>query len=97
MKIDVKKLLNDLKKKSDEAYIDMIHQARKKECLGLDAKLKCGEFGEAELNAHIKCGELLGRHVALSEARNMIFNEIHIKESTPEQIPDWPAPEGVIA
>lgn len=88
MKIDIEKLLEDLKKKSDEAYIDMLHQARKKECLGVDAKLKSGEFGDAELNAHIKCGELFGRHVAFSQARNMILNEIQNLKSAQDQIPD---------
>ena len=54
--------------RGDQAYCDMIALARKKESLGWEAKVACGKFGKAELDAHIVGGELLGRHRAMIEA-----------------------------
>lgn len=61
-------LADTLKQRGDDAYCQMIEQARKDECLGWEIKVKNGTFGQAELGAHAKCGEMLGRHRALVEA-----------------------------
>lgn len=53
---------------SDRAYSQYIEQMRRNECLGWEQKVKNRRFGEAELNAHTKAGEFLGRHRAFSEA-----------------------------
>lgn len=60
--------LSALREAADRAYCDYIDQMRKPECLGYEQKLKEGSFGKAELDAHVRAGELLGRHRALSEA-----------------------------
>ena len=65
-------LLGRIRDQADTAYCEMIEQARKTECLGWEAKVKAGEFGRAELEAHGRCGELLGRHRALHDAARMI-------------------------
>jgi hypothetical protein len=53
---------------SNNAYCDYIAQMKRDKCLGLEAKLKSGTFGKAELEAHTRAGELLGRHRAFAEA-----------------------------
>ena len=53
-----------LREAADKAYCDYILQMSRPECLGFEAKLKDGTFGKAELDAHVKAGELLGQHKA---------------------------------
>jgi len=60
------------KEQSDNAYCDFIAQMRKPECLGYEQKLKDGTFGKAELDAHTKAGELLGRHRAFAEVSSAL-------------------------
>lgn len=52
---------------ADTAYGQYIQQMRSRECLGWEQKVKTGQFGEAELKAHTRAGEFLGRHRAFSE------------------------------
>lgn len=63
----VEKLKEVLKRKSSRAYCDALNQASKFECLGWEAKVKAGKFGKAELDAHGRVQELLGRHRALAD------------------------------
>lgn len=65
-------LLDRLRAMADAAYADYIKQSCAQECLGWQAKVKNGTFGEAELNAHCAAEEKLGRHQALQEAANML-------------------------
>ena len=55
------------KELADKAYCDYVKQLNRTECLGVEAKLKNGEFGISELKAHCKASELLGRHRAFAE------------------------------
>lgn len=64
-KADLIKILEGL---SDRAYCDYIAKMRTNECLGWEEKVRTSKFGQAELNAHTKAGELLGRHRAFAEA-----------------------------
>lgn len=64
----VGKLLEGLKAKADNAYCDYIAQMRRSECLGFEQKLKEGKFGNKELEAHTRAGELLGKHRAYAAA-----------------------------
>lgn len=57
---------------SDRAYCQYIEQLRRSECLGWEQKAKTGRFGEAELLAHTRAAELLGRHRSLAEAASML-------------------------
>lgn len=63
----LKNLRDRLKEKSDDAYGSMIMAAMKDESLGWEMKVKKGEFGEKELNAHKQMSELLGKHRAFAE------------------------------
>lgn len=48
----------------DNAYCQYVDQFFKKDCLGFDAKIKSGEFGPLQLEAHGLANELLGKHRA---------------------------------
>lgn len=61
-------LIKILEGLSDRAYCDYIAKMRTNECLGWEEKVRTSKFGQAELNAHTKAGELLGRHRAFAEA-----------------------------
>ena len=61
-------LADDFRKIGDCAYCDYIQQMQRSECLGWEAKVAVKKFGGAELKAHTKAGELLGRHRAFHEA-----------------------------
>lgn len=58
---------DELRGMADTAYGQYIQQMRSRECLGWEQKVKTGQFGEAELKAHTRAGEFLGRHRAFSE------------------------------
>lgn len=68
-------LLDRLQARADNAYVSYIGLCRKDECLGWEAKIEKGVFGEAELKAHKDAAEQLGRHRALQEAADML-NEL---------------------
>lgn len=65
-------VLERMQAMADNAYCDYIGQLRRDECLGWEAKVERGKFGEAELKAHCAAAEKLGRHRALHEAANML-------------------------
>lgn len=69
-------LLKKLCALSEQAYCDYIAQLKSDECLGWEYKTKTGKFCEPELKAHVKAGELLGRHRAFADAVNALFKEI---------------------
>ncbi len=70
--VNVRGLLDRLQARADNAYCDYIGLCRRDECLGWEAKIEHGEFGEAELKAHAAAAEKLGRHRALQEAANLL-------------------------
>jgi hypothetical protein len=57
-----------LNAKADAAYISYIEALRRPECLGWEAKVRAGKFGEAELKAHCLAAERLGMHRAFAAA-----------------------------
>ena len=63
----VLEICDRLLRMSDKAYSDMIDISYSKEARGREAKVKKGEFGKKELDAHKRMGELFGRHKALNE------------------------------
>lgn len=69
---DVKGIRDILRARADNAYVAYIDSGRKNECLGWEAKLESGEFGEPELRAHKLAAEQLGRHRALAEAAKLL-------------------------
>ncbi len=76
-----------LKNKASRAYCDYIDQLRKSECLGWEQKVKSGKFGAAELKAHNRAHELLGKHRAYTEAAQAIRDLdpwIPVEEGLPE-------------
>jgi len=70
--VNVRGLLDRLQARADNAYCDYIGLCRRDECLGWEAKVEKGLFGEAELKAHKEAAERLGRHRALQEAANLL-------------------------
>jgi hypothetical protein len=68
----IAELVANIRARGDRIYCDMVDLSRQPNSLGAEAKLRGGAFGNAELNAHKKCSELLGRHRALYEAALMI-------------------------
>lgn len=65
-------LQDELRELSRRAYCEYIAQCQREESRGFERKLKDGEFGKAELDAHMRAGELLGRHRAFAEATNLL-------------------------
>jgi hypothetical protein len=72
----IKSLVERLRARADNAYCDMIGVARRDESLGWEIKVERGKFGRPELDAHVKGGELLGRHRALHEAATLVEEEL---------------------
>ena len=70
--VNVRGLLDRIQARADNAYCDYIGLCRRDECLGWEAKVEKGIFGEAELKAHKIAAEMLGRHRALQEAANLL-------------------------
>ena len=70
--VNVRGLLDRLQAKADNAYCDYIGLCRRDECLGWEAKVEKGLFGDAELKAHKDAAERLGRHRALQEAASLL-------------------------
>jgi len=68
-------LIERLQTRADNAYVDYIGWCRRDECLGWEAKVEKGVFGLAELEAHKKSAEALGRHRALQEIANLLSVE----------------------
>lgn len=69
-------VINRLQARADNAYHQYLGQSAVNECLGWEMKVQKGEFGWAELEAHTKRGEFLGRHRALAEAVKLIEEEL---------------------
>lgn len=57
-----------LRKEADRAYCRFLDKMSSRECLGEEAKLQTGGFGQAELNAHRDARELLGVHKGIHRA-----------------------------
>lgn len=67
---------------SDDAYVRMIDIARTYEAKGWEAKVKAGEFGRKELDAHVAMGERLGEHRAFMKACHLIDKMLKEQEET---------------
>lgn len=61
-------LISHLQALGDRAYCDYIAKMKTNECLGWEEKVRTKKFGQAELTAHTKAWELLGKHRAFAEA-----------------------------
>lgn len=72
----VEALAQRLRTRADNAYCDMIDVSRRDESLGWEIKVERGTFGRPELDAHVKAGQLLGRHRALHEAAKLVEEEL---------------------
>lgn len=92
---------DELEGLADRAYCQYIEQMRRPECLAWEQKVKDRRFGEAELNAHTKAGEFLGRHRAFSEARALLSRYGSAQLAAPvaaqPSVPAYPADEWVQA
>lgn len=73
---DLTKLVELFESISSNSYIKYIQSCRKEDCLGFEAKVKSGKFGEAQLLAHKEAQEMLGRHRAFAEAAQMLRKAI---------------------
>ncbi len=61
-------LANTMREMADRSYCDALDYAKRDECLGYEQKLKVGEFGKKELDAHKRVAEMIGRHRGMSPA-----------------------------
>ncbi len=68
----LRKVIDRLNSKAENAYCEYTCLCRADECLGFDAKVKNGIFGSAELSAHKAAAEKLGQYRALREVTNML-------------------------
>lgn len=59
---------------AERAYCDGIRMATyDHRCLGWEAKVKCGEFTEANMQAHEQMNKLFGKHYGLMEVYKSIY------------------------
>ena len=65
-------LLGRLVALRDNAYLSYIESCRVTECLGEEAKIERCEFGAAELKAHRKAADWLGKHRAYARCVEML-------------------------
>ena len=70
--VRVESIVDSLQARADNAYVDYIDRLRSDECLGWQIKAKRGLFREPELRAHTAAAEMLGRHLALCEAAQLL-------------------------
>lgn len=61
-------LIAELHAYADRQYCIGIEQMRRPECLGWEAKVKTGRFGEAEFGAHARANKAFGAHFGIYEA-----------------------------
>ena len=75
--------VEELKIESDNAYCRSLDIARTPPCLGWEAKVKAGQFGKPELDAHTFCAHLDGKHRAYSDAIRILAAAEGHGEETP--------------
>jgi hypothetical protein len=69
-------VLEELKKRSDDAYCSYARMMRSKpECLGWEAKVATNTLGGAEIGALMEASKLLGKHQAYVDAMHVIAKE----------------------
>jgi hypothetical protein len=72
----IEKALEGAKKEADRHYCNALDQFQKTLCLGADYKMKNGEFGKAEHEAHKVANEAMGRHFGMYRAIKLVEPEI---------------------
>lgn len=72
MKTPLEDLLSHMKARASNTYCQYIDMMSRDECLGWEAKVKCGEFKKVELDAHSAAAQMLGKHRAFSDAVEML-------------------------
>ena len=65
----------DLKQKADNAYCSFIEEMRKPGCLGAEYKIERGIFTKDNLEAFKKAYTLYGKHVAYSDAEQIVASQ----------------------
>lgn len=65
---DAQRALEALKGEADAAYCRYIDKMSAKDCLGYEAKIKAGEFGKQQLDAHTSAHEDFGFHRGINHA-----------------------------
>lgn len=66
------KALADIRRVGDGAYCKALSMFSDTPCLGWEAKVRAGTFGEAEHKAHAEANRLIGFHQGLYEALRII-------------------------
>jgi hypothetical protein len=61
-----------LRQASECAYLSYIEKAKSTPCCGWEQKIKSGQFGQAEMDAHAKMNQLLGKHQAYADVRKAL-------------------------
>lgn len=60
------------KNAADRAYCESLQKYSSTECLGWEQKIKSGQFGKAEMEAHRIAAELMGAHRGIYKVLNAI-------------------------
>lgn len=61
-------LVRQMQAFADRQYCLGIEMLKRQECLGWEAKVKAGKFGQAHLDAHVQAGRHFGAHFGIYEA-----------------------------
>jgi len=69
----IRKLADELHERASREYCSYVEQMRREECLGWEAKIEAGQFGDKELAGHTYAGTLLGRHRALAKVAEEVL------------------------
>lgn len=85
-------LADKLSAKADRAYCEMIDQSLRVECLGWEAKVKSGQFGQTEYEAHKRVGGLYGQHIAYVEAAKLVRELVSEKPASTDYHPNLDGP-----
>jgi len=72
METDIEKALAEIRRISNGSYCASLDKFSSTPCLGWEAKVRAGEFGKQEHEAHAEANRLMGRHQGMHEALGII-------------------------
>jgi hypothetical protein len=70
--VDIEEIIAEITRRGQNFYCESLRIASAAPCLGWEAKVKAGEFGEDEMSAHAQHHLNMGMHRGLLEAVRII-------------------------